>query len=487
MTTRKILIPLDQSTTSEQILQAVQQLFKPDETKLILMSVVQPSIPTSMDRPHVVPTHYPLTAEMLDYGAAFNYQEWKEHWDREREVVASGLRTTQQRLHSAGYIVSTLLRIGDPVQEIVTCAEDGDYDLLAMTTHGRTGLNRLMMGSVAEKVLRNVSIPILLMRPMAESATTQSAEEKLPATVTTDNPLTITVATDGSFHGKHAVTLGCELRQALNADLKLLVTVNEGVDAAHAQGIMQATLGDLDHLQVKPETVPLVGRVDVNVERYIAENPADLLVIGAFKDKGAGASSAIGQTAQQIIQYAPASVLVTKGYSKKIQTILACVAPDDADVLDVASHFAQAFEAKLKVLHVLPISKEQKPHLVDMSKLPLNEILARGPIQREADAGSVIPVSLEEATVDAPTTAGFLQKTAATLESISTDGSGLLIRRGAVVESILHVAQEEKPDLIVVGSQSGPGYFMGSAASNIVGLAPQSVMVVRTKFAGSMS
>jgi nucleotide-binding universal stress UspA family protein len=44
-------------------------------------------------------------------------------------------------------------------------------DLVAMTTHGRSGISRLIFGSVAEQVLRHVSVPVLLVRPTSESNT----------------------------------------------------------------------------------------------------------------------------------------------------------------------------------------------------------------------------------------------------------------------------------------------------------------------------
>ena len=485
MSVRKILIPLDNSTVSEQIVPVVQQLFDAADVDLMLMSVAQVMAP--IQNPRFMPTGYPSYVEPLDYATAVDRETWQQQWERERQVLEVGLHAVQKRLQDAGYRVDAALRIGDPVQEIVTYAEDGGFDLLAMATHGRTGLGRFMFGSVTETVLRNVTVPVLLMRPTLQIAeTAQPSGKKRGTTSVARAPMTIAVATDGSSHGQQALTLANELSQALNAELKLLVTVDEHADAAHAQHMMQATMAELDRLHIKPETVPLVGRIDVNVERYMAENPADILVIGAFKDKGAGASPAIGATAQQIVQHTPTSVLVAKGHSKQIRTMLACIAPDDIVVLAEAIQFAQALNADLSVLHVLPESDEQKPYLVDMSNVPLNEILARGPISREAAAGSVTTLTVDEAMAEANASArtaiaNFLEAATAMLEVNNVNRNGLTVCHGPIVESILHVAQETKPDLLVLGSQSGPGYFMGSAASAVVGLAPQSVLVVRTK------
>jgi nucleotide-binding universal stress UspA family protein len=56
------------------------------------------------------------------------------------------------------------VRRGEPVEEIVECAREVDADLIAMTTHGRSGLGRWLFGSVAEAVLREAEIPVFLMR-----------------------------------------------------------------------------------------------------------------------------------------------------------------------------------------------------------------------------------------------------------------------------------------------------------------------------------
>jgi len=54
-----------------------------------------------------------------------------------------------------------LLRLGDPQEAILHCAEEGAYDLVVMGTHGRTGLAHLFLGSVAERVVRQSHAPVL--------------------------------------------------------------------------------------------------------------------------------------------------------------------------------------------------------------------------------------------------------------------------------------------------------------------------------------
>ena len=68
-------------------------------------------------------------------------------------------------LKEAGYEASGVVRFGDPAPEIVGYAEQEQVQVIAMATHGRTGIGRLALGSVAEQVLRSARIPVLMVHP----------------------------------------------------------------------------------------------------------------------------------------------------------------------------------------------------------------------------------------------------------------------------------------------------------------------------------
>ena len=62
---------------------------------------------------------------------------------------------------------------GDPAREILAGAAETGADLIAMTTHGRSGLGRLLLGSVAQAVLRRADIPVFLMRLTESTISTE--------------------------------------------------------------------------------------------------------------------------------------------------------------------------------------------------------------------------------------------------------------------------------------------------------------------------
>ncbi len=81
--------------------------------------------------------------------------------------------------------VQTSVWYGSPASAIVEAARVGKADLIVMTTHGRSGLGRLILGSVAEAVLRGTTAPILLVRVSGAPVQTPSgiAEERATAEV----------------------------------------------------------------------------------------------------------------------------------------------------------------------------------------------------------------------------------------------------------------------------------------------------------------
>jgi nucleotide-binding universal stress UspA family protein len=74
------------------------------------------------------------------------------------------LRKTEERIRAEGVTVDSQFIEGVPASEIVRAADEGNYDLVVIGTHGRTGLQRLVLGSVAERVVRLCPRAVLTVR-----------------------------------------------------------------------------------------------------------------------------------------------------------------------------------------------------------------------------------------------------------------------------------------------------------------------------------
>jgi len=88
-----------------------------------------------------------------------------------RPALAADLETSDRvfaagraRFKSAGIEVETLLTSGDPAEEVTEACRDRGFDLVACTTHGRTGVARWVLGSVAEEIVRASGVPVLVAR-----------------------------------------------------------------------------------------------------------------------------------------------------------------------------------------------------------------------------------------------------------------------------------------------------------------------------------
>jgi nucleotide-binding universal stress UspA family protein len=168
MLKHRILIPLDGSHFSQQILSQIRRFLNPAETEFILLRVAplpegmvgMPARPAAVEWPvSVHPSHQ--DAEMARH-PIYASQVWAGQEARVKDELWEAVAYLRQ----AGYTVSVEVKFGEPAKEILDFIEDEKIDLVAMTTHGRTGLKRFIFGSVAEAVLRRSPVPVMVMRPI---------------------------------------------------------------------------------------------------------------------------------------------------------------------------------------------------------------------------------------------------------------------------------------------------------------------------------
>jgi nucleotide-binding universal stress UspA family protein len=143
---KRIIVPLDGSTLAEVALAEAKQLCKTLGAELVLVRVVD----------------YTNRGTLSDLELLYDYEIIASALEAEREVAVAYLAETSTALAAEGITVSTKLYDGIASQVIVALAQPGD--LIVMSTHGRSGLRRWILGSVAESVLRHATVPVLLVR-----------------------------------------------------------------------------------------------------------------------------------------------------------------------------------------------------------------------------------------------------------------------------------------------------------------------------------
>ena len=140
---KRVLVPVDGSDVAVAVLPFILGIAGPLDFEVMLLRVNQPVSPVALEATRYVDV------------------EGDEATRAKAEAYLKGLAGTME---SRGVRVKTLIRRGDPVSEILAAAREERADLIAMATHGRTGPARVLLGSVAESVLRHADVPVFMLR-----------------------------------------------------------------------------------------------------------------------------------------------------------------------------------------------------------------------------------------------------------------------------------------------------------------------------------
>jgi universal stress protein A len=143
---RRIMHPTDFSKASGRALEMAVELAKQNKAELLLAHVLTPVIPYAGDDAYADPTLY------------------VEIEKKAREDARSSLEALEKKVKKSRVNVKTLLLEGTPYDRIVRAAKSRRVELIVMGTHGRTGLTKLLMGSVAGRVISLAHGPVMTVR-----------------------------------------------------------------------------------------------------------------------------------------------------------------------------------------------------------------------------------------------------------------------------------------------------------------------------------
>jgi nucleotide-binding universal stress UspA family protein len=205
-----ILVPLDGSALAEQILRYVQFLAPLLKARVLLLRVVsEADIQRMLAHEDLSPKRDP----------ALTYPD--------REQRARQRLTTQARryladkvaqLGIAGLAVEAKVCAGMPAEAILSVAEQRPITLIALATHGYSGVRRWALGSVADKVVQVATIPVLVVRGMARLSWSDGLKQVL-------------VPLDGSDHARQALPVATDLARRAQAEMVLLQAIPPTIEA----------------------------------------------------------------------------------------------------------------------------------------------------------------------------------------------------------------------------------------------------------------
>lgn len=296
---RQILCPTDMSDSSARALTYAAAVARWYEATLTVLSVVPTFDPI------------PVRPGMLDGSVQVVYPA-------SREEVLEELRTAVRNAGAESLNPTLAAEAGDPVNTIVDRALAIPADLIVMGTHGRSGFERLILGSVTEKVLRNAPCPVLTVPPhMPATAPAEVLFKKILCPI------------DFSPESLQAVGFALDLARQADGTVKLLHAIEWLADQeprayAHfnvpeyrqhlihdARERLHAVVADEPQTYCTIEEVVTVGRAHREVLRVAEEWQPDLIVMGAQGRGGVGLAL-FGSTTQQVVRAAACPVLTVR-------------------------------------------------------------------------------------------------------------------------------------------------------------------------------
>ena len=193
----------------------------------------------------------------------------------------------------SGMLVRTSVRSGDPAHAIVVLAREIGADMVVMATHGRTGLGRTVQGSVADRVLRASTLPVVLLRAGAHEVSQLR---------------TLLVPIDGTADGAVALSAAAPLARACNAHLLVVHAVEALTNGA---SYPEAIAARLRGLGLDAEGRVVNGRPADVVASVADEAGADLIVMSTHARSGP-IRTLLGSVADEVVRRSQRPVLLVR-------------------------------------------------------------------------------------------------------------------------------------------------------------------------------
>jgi nucleotide-binding universal stress UspA family protein len=263
----KILVPLDGSPLAEKALKHARQLSTPGSTELILVNIIE-TFRYNFSAMDMVPV------DTLVYI---------------RRSMEAYMDSQRNELIMQHFTVQTHVIDGDAAAGILDIADVTGADLIVMTTHGRSGVDRWIMGSVAERVVHSAPIPVWLVRNATDVTPLHTIER-------------ILVPLDGSTMAEQALEQAQLLARQTDAELLLLRIVPEPEDMKRSMILM-----------TESSAQKAIDKQHEHAELYLAQL-AQTLTSAGLRNR----------------------TLVTAG--TPVESILETVAAEDVDCIVMATH-----------------------------------------------------------------------------------------------------------------------------------------------------
>ena len=308
---RRILFPTDFSECAERAYKHAALLSARHGAELHVLNVLPP---------HVVPPNNPMAfLSEVAAGEPLAVSEPAPISDTGAASTASaGAVSKPSAVDEPPPIVYSQLHSPSATKGILEYGRAHDVDLIVMGTHGRQGIDHLMLGSVAEDIVRNASRPVLTVR-YDESTPPATAVRRILVPI--------------DFSEFSVLDVAIELARTYGAELDMLHVIEEavlptiyGVEplSPNAPLYIERTEGALRKLLDKTGASDVtahqhvrIGHAPRRILEFADERRADLIVIGSHGRTGLS-RLLIGSVAEKVVRLAPCPVFTLKSYGKQL-------------------------------------------------------------------------------------------------------------------------------------------------------------------------
>ena len=282
---KKILVPLDGSKIAEAVIPFAREIASRSGAELLFVTAVQ---------------------QVGVWDATLSLQVLK----RESEIASDYLATVERDVSGEGQKAATQVIDGDAAEAVLASADAAGADLIAISTHGRSGLSRWLFGSVATHILERSAIPLLVLRPK------EGEDRGAPGPVVKK----ILVPLDGSDVAKSVLPVVEEFAKTMGASLVLYHSVAplsaypgfESAGAAalgeaieemqrQAREILARAAEEVTARGVEATTVVSLGTAVDGVQTAASELDVDLIAIATHGRSGLG-RAILGSVADGVIR-----------------------------------------------------------------------------------------------------------------------------------------------------------------------------------------
>jgi nucleotide-binding universal stress UspA family protein len=250
--------------------------------------------------------------DTTSYGSVPKDEKWSKKIEQFEEIGHEAASYVEGKAKAAGLEAESILLKGNPAEEILDFAEGQEVDMIVVGSLGKSGIKRVMLGSVSEKVVRHAKVPVLVVRGRKEEKTHKH----------------ILIAIDGSLAAENAADYGIEIARWSGAKVYAVYVIEISsfnsilMDEVwtknmyeHFEKIGRKATSDVEEnakaAGIGAESIVLKGNPAKEILDFAEKQKVDMIVVGSIGKSGVQ-SFLLGSISGKVLRHSKIPVLVVR-------------------------------------------------------------------------------------------------------------------------------------------------------------------------------